>query len=259
MLIDIGVNLMHRRFHEDRETVITRAAEAGVQTLLLTGTSLNNSELAADYATGKTGLYATAGIHPHEAKNVSRDSIHRLRELAARPEVVAIGETGLDFNRDFSPRPVQESCFGKQVELACELNMPLFLHEREAHQRLMAILAGFGPALPKAVIHCFTGSEAELEAYLAAGYYIGLTGWICDERRGNHLTELVRRIPLDRLMLETDAPFLTPRDLRPKPQGGRNEPAFLPHILATVARCLERPAEEVATATTATAQAFFGL
>ena len=113
--------------------------------------------------------------------------------------------------------------------------------------------------VPRAVIHCFTGSDEALDAYLGLGLYIGITGWICDERRGRHLRSLVRRIPLDRLMLETDAPFLTPRDLRPQPRDGRNEPAFLPHIAATVAECLGRSLEEVARATTATARAFFGL
>ena len=257
MLVDIGINLMHRRFNEDREQVVENAAAAGVTTLILTGTSLNNSDQAADYCSGKADLYATAGIHPHEAKNAPADMFRRLRRLAARPEIVAMGEAGLDFNRDFSPRPVQEKIFSSQVELACELKMPLFLHEREAHSRFLAILSSFGKDLPPAVVHCFTGTGEELDAYLAAGYHIGLTGWICDERRGTHLQALVGRIPLERLMLETDAPFITPRDLRPKPQGGRNEPAFLPHILATVARYQQRPAAEVAAATTATAKAFF--
>lgn len=258
-LIDIGVNLMHRRFHADRQAVVERARAAGVQTQIITGTSLESSQAAADYASGQQGLYTTAGVHPHGAQNAPADLITQLRALAALPQVVAIGETGLDFNRDFSPRDVQEDLFSRQVALACELGLPLFLHEREAHQRLLTILDSFGRDLPRAVVHCFTGNQAELEAYLERDYFIGITGWICDERHGTHLPELMQLIPPARLMLETDAPFLTPRDLRPKPRGGRNEPAFLPHVLARVAQSLEVSPEQLAATTTAAAKTFFSL
>ncbi|MBH5317259.1 TatD family hydrolase [Paenibacillus sp. GSMTC-2017] len=158
---------------------------------------------------------------------------------------------------DFSPRDVQRKWFTEQIRLAIELNMPLFLHEREAFSDFIAIVKKY--EVPKAVVHCFTGTPSELKAYLDMGFYIGITGWICDERRGKHLRDLVRTIPLNRLMIETDAPFLTPRDLKEKPVDGRNEPAFLPHILQTVARCIGRPAEEVAKATADTAAEFFGI
>ena len=163
------------------------------------------------------------------------------------------------FNRDFSPRPVQERWFAAQIELAIELKRPLFLHEREAHGRFKALLSQYSQNLPTAVVHCFTGTGDELDAYLGMGLYIGVTGWICDERRGLHLRELVGRIPLDRLMLETDAPFLTPRNLQPRPKDGRNEPAFLPTVLQAVASAMKLSPAEVATGTTATAQAFFGI
>lgn len=260
-LIDIGVNLMHRRFHADREAVVLRAQTAGVKTQIITGTSLASSMAAAAYAAGQPGLYSTAGVHPHgaqEATDLAQLTL-RLRELAAQPKVVAIGETGLDFNRDFSPRKIQEQVFNAQLELACELNLPLFLHERDAHQRLLEILDRFGKQLPPAVVHCFTGTRAQLEAYLERDYYIGITGWICDERHGTHLPELLKLIPADRLMIETDAPFLTPRDLRPKPRGGRNEPAFLPHVLKHVAASLNQSIEHVSASSTATAKRFFRL
>ncbi len=257
-IVDIGINLMHRSFQQDREQVVERALANGVTPLIITGTSLRSSEEAARYAWQYPGkLYATAGVHPHDAKHCSEATLNRLKELAALPQVVAIGECGLDYNRDFSPREVQRRWFAEQVRLAKELNMPLFLHEREASSDFTAILKE--QQVQKAVVHCFTGTRQELTAYLDAGWLIGITGWICDERRGKHLRELVRLIPLDRLMIETDAPFLTPRDLKEKPAEGRNEPAFLPHILHSIARCLGKPAEEVAQATTATANAFFSI
>ena len=184
------------------------------------------------------------------------ETIAELRRLAAFEQVVAIGECGLDFNRDFSPRPQQEKWFEAQVALAEELQMPLFLHERDAAQRFYDILTAGRKSVP-AVVHCFTGSRDSLKMYLDLGLHIGITGWICDERRGKPLRELVREIPLDRLMIETDAPFLLPRSMRVKPKDGRNEPCFLPYVLQAVADCVGKPTGEVARATTATARNFF--
>lgn len=259
-LIDIGANLVHASFQSDREAVIDRAVAAGVAQIVVTGTSLPDSRAAADLARAHPGrLWATAGIHPHDAKRCDTDTIPALQALAERPEVLAIGECGLDFNRDFSPRADQVACFRDQVALALELGMPLFLHERDAHSAFLDVLDAHGDRLPPAVVHCFTGSSAELEAYLERGFYIGITGWICDERRGLHLRELVGRIPLDRILVETDAPFLLPRDLRPRPKRHRNEPAFLPHIVRAIADCTGRTVAAVATDTSANARRFFGL
>ncbi|MGG1637979.1 TatD family hydrolase [Paenibacillus sp. NRS-1760] len=257
-IIDIGVNLMHRSYNQDREQVVERAAANGVSPLVITGTSLRNSMEAARYAGRLPGkLYSTAGVHPHDAKSCTDETMKKLKQLAVQPQVVAIGECGLDYNRDFSPRDVQRKWFAEQIDLAIEQDMPLFLHEREAFSDFIAILKE--QSVQKAVVHCFTGTLPELKAYLEMGFHIGITGWICDERRGKHLKELVRMIPLDRLMIETDGPFLTPRDLKGKPQDGRNEPAFLPHILQTVSRCIGKPVEEVAEATRKTSEEFFGL
>jgi TatD DNase family protein len=170
-----------------------------------------------------------------------------------------VGECGLDFNRQYTPHPDQERWFVAQIELACQLGKPLFLHSRDAHPRFADILHAYRDQLPAAVAHCFTGEREELYAYLDLGLSIGITGWICDERRGAHLHALVRDIPADRLMLETDAPYLTPRDLRPQPKARRNEPAFLPHILRTVARALDQPAEALAHQTSQNARRFFSL
>lgn len=257
-LVDIGVNLGHRSFAADREAVIDRAVAAGVRTLICTGTSVRGSQDAAALAGRRPGtLFATAGVHPHDAARCDGATIAALRALAARPNVVAIGECGLDFNRDFSPRPVQVEWFRKQVALAKELQMPLFLHERDAATAFLEVLDAEQPAPESVVVHCFTGDEASLGLYLRRGYNIGITGWICDERRGQHLRGLVKKIDRARLLVETDAPFLTPRDLRPKPAEGRNEPAFLPHVLRTIAACRGEAPEELAAATTANARRVF--
>lgn len=256
-IIDIGVNLAHRSFQADCNEVIRRAFAVGVQTLIVTGTSMAGSQEALRIAQEYPDrLFATAGVHPHDSRNCSEQTIPELRRLAANEAVVAIGECGLDFNRDFSPRPQQEKWFEAQVALAEELQMPLFLHERDAHQRFCEILAGIRKKVP-AVAHCFTGTRGELKAYLEMDLHIGITGWICDERRGMHLRELVKEIPADRLMIETDAPYLMPRTMPGKPKDGRNEPAFLPHVLKMVADCLGKPVAEVAQATTKTAGKFF--
>lgn len=254
--MDIGANLTHAAFQHDLPDVIARARNAGVAQIIVTGTAVDES-LAATRVADQFGLYATAGVHPHHARDCGPNTIPALKDIAGHPRVVAIGEFGLDFNRNYSPRPDQEKWFVAQLELGIELGKPLFLHSRDAHPRFAEILKQH--EFDKAVAHCFTGEKEELHAYLDLGLYIGITGWICDERRGRHLVELVREIPRDRLMLETDSPYLTPRDLRPQPKARRNEPAYLPHILQAVARALGRPAAEVAADTARNAMTFFGL
>lgn len=255
-LFDIGANLTHASFRDDLAEVLARAREAGVAHIVLTGTTVAESRAAAGLAE-TFDLHATAGVHPHHARECGPDTLAALRDLASHPRVVALGECGLDFNRNYAPHPDQEKWFVAQLELALELGKPLFLHSRDAYPRFSDILRSH--AVKKAVAHCFTGGREELHAYLELGLYIGITGWICDERRGRHLLELVREIPPERLLLETDAPYLTPRDLHPPPRARRNEPAFLPHIARAVARALGRPVEDVAAETTRNAQAFFGL
>lgn len=255
-LVDIGVNLAHRSFAEDRDEIVRAAVRAGVTRMIVTGTSLAASREALRLARTRPGtLWATAGVHPHDAARCDAGTIAALRELAAAPEVVAIGECGLDYNRDFSPRPVQRIWFERQVELALELGLPLFLHERDAHAAFLEVLGALRPDPERVVVHCFTGDAAALRAYLGRGYTIGITGWICDERRGQHLRALVREVPADRLLLETDAPFLAPRDLRPRVQ--RNSPALLRHVAEVVARCRGEHVDALAAATTANALRVF--
>jgi TatD DNase family protein len=257
-LVDIGVNLAHKRFRADLDDVIARARAAGVVTMVVTGTSVAGSRAASELARER-GLLSTAGVHPHNARECGPGTLDELRELAGRAEVRAIGECGLDYDRNFSPPDTQRRWFAAQLELAAELSMPVFLHERAAHADFAAIVRERRADLPGGVAHCFTGTAAELDAYLELDLHIGITGWICDERRGKHLLDLMPRIPLDRLMIETDAPFLAPRDLPRPPPGNRNEPALLPHILDRVAAAAGRPREEVAQATTEAARRLFGL
>ncbi|RXR06074.1 TatD family hydrolase [Pseudoxanthomonas composti] len=259
-LIDIGANLTHDSFDRDREAVLQRARAAGVSQLVITGASREHSPRALALARAHPGfLFATAGVHPHHAVEYTEECDAEMRALLAQPEVVAVGECGLDYNRDFSPRPAQRRAFERQLQSAVDTGKPLFLHQRDAHADFMAIMKQFDGQLAAAVVHCFTGTREELFDYLDQDWHIGITGWLCDERRGAHLRELVPHIPSDRLMIETDAPYLLPRTLKPMPKDRRNEPAFLAHIAEEVAR--DRGEEVAATAatTTATARAFFGL
>ncbi len=259
-LVDIGANLGHESFDRDREEVLARARDAGVAQIVVTGASEAESVTALGVARTAPGtLFSTAGVHPHHAREWRASSAAALERLAAEPEVVAIGETGLDFNRDFSPRADQERALEAHLELAAGLGMPVFLHERDAHERFLAIVSRWRAQLPHAVIHCFTGDDAALDAYLDLDLHVGVTGWICDERRGQHLREIVARVPLDRLMIETDAPYLLPRDLVPKPKTRRNEPMHLPHILRAVAAVFGLEPDRLARSTTETARRFFGL
>lgn len=255
-IIDIGVNLMHRQYDSDRESIIQAAYEKNITPLIITGTNVRESKKAQTFAEKFEGkLFSTAGVHPHDAKTCNSNTINELRNLAKKKYVCAIGECGLDYDRDFSPRDVQKLWFEKQIELAEELNMPLFLHERAAFKDFYDILSKHKNI--KAVVHCFTGTGAELQGYIRLNCYIGITGWICDERRGKHLRSLVKLIPIDKLMIETDAPFLVPRNMSIKTN--RNEPAYLRHILNDIAKCMGKSPDELAKAVTLNTKEFFNL
>lgn len=257
-LIDIGANLTHDSFAADCEAVLARAEAAGVTGLVVTGSSLACSRAALALAQAHPhALRCTAGVHPHHAAHQAPSALAELATLWDAPEVVAIGETGLDFFRDFSPRSEQERVFEWHLEQAARTGLPLFLHERDAHARFLPMIRACRDLLSDAVVHCFTGDRTALYAYLDLGLYIGITGWICDERRGAHLQELVRDIPAERLLIETDSPYLLPRDLRPRPRDGRNEPAYLPHVLAAVARARGDDSALLAQQTTTNARRFF--
>lgn len=257
-LIDIGVNLTHDSFDADRAKVIRDAQDVGVSQFIVTGATLDSSDTALELARAHPGvLYATAGVHPHHAPELTRAELPRLRALLAEPTVVAAGECGLDYFRNYSPAAAQRQAFALQLGLAAECGRPVFLHQRDAHEDFVAALREHRTL--RGVAHCFTGTDRELDAYLELGLHIGITGWICDERRGLHLLALVRRIPTGRLLLETDAPYLLPRDLAPRPSSRRNEPRFLPHVAATVARARGETTGECAAHTSAAARTLFGI
>ena len=259
-LIDIGSNLTHDSFAADRDKVMARAAQAGVRRQVITGADLGSSRQAAALAAQHPEhLWSTAGIHPHHAQHFAVSQRGELRELLNTRRVVAAGECGLDYYRNFSTPAAQRAAFSAQLEIAAELRKPVFLHERDAHADFAAILKEFRGKLHGGVAHCFTGGEFELDEYLALGLHIGVTGWVCDERRGQALRATVPRIPADKLLLETDAPYLLPRDLDPKPKSRRNEPGYLPHIAREVAALRGESLASVAEATTRNAVALFAL
>ena len=259
-LVDIGLNLTHDSFDGDRDAVIREAQAAGVGRFIITGTSVTSSARAAELAKASPAtLFATAGIHPHHASGFDAHSADALRVLLGNAEVVAVGECGLDFFRNFSPPQAQEEAFVAQLELATEVQRPVFLHQRDAHERFVHLLEPFRDRLTGGVAHCFTGGVEELRDCLALDLYIGITGWLCDERRGAALREAVREIPLDRLLVETDAPYLLPRDLPDRPKSRRNEPRYLPHILTRLAAVRDEALERLAEATRRNAERLFNL
>ena len=258
-LIDIGINLAHDSYDADREAVIERARTAGVTQMVVTGSTLPSSARAIALARAHPGrLFATAGVHPHHAGELTAGAASQLEELARDPAVVALGECGLDYFRNFSPHAAQQQAFHRQLELAARVGKPVFLHQRDAHADFVAILREHAASW-RGVAHCFTGSAAELARYLQLGLAIGITGWICDERRGSHLAALMPQIPAQRLLLETDGPYLLPRDLKSRPASRRNEPAYLAHIAAAVARARSEALESLARSSTAAARALFQL
>lgn len=254
---DIGVNLFSRQFDADRPAVLQRAHAAGVAQLVLIGSELAESQRNITFCQQHSGCFSTAGVHPHQAAQVTDGWQSELKQLLIQPEVVAVGECGLDFNRDFSPRPLQQQVFAEQLQLAKLSAKPVYLHERDAFATQLAMLTE--QQIQHGVAHCFTGDMTQVKAYLDLGLHIGITGWLCDERRGDALRQALQYIPLDRLLLETDAPYLLPRDLNPKPANRRNEPAFLPHIATVLANLRQLTTEALATQLLANSQQLFGL
>ncbi len=258
---DIGANLCHDSFDQDRDEVLARAREAGVDTIIVTGSCLNSAIAAAELSGRRHGveLYATAGLHPHHASDWNAEMAACFGDLAGHERVVSLGECGLDYHRNYSPREAQLKAFEAQLDLAIDCQMPLFLHQRDAHADFLSLLKPRLPELDAVVVHCFTGSAEELEDYIALDLYVGITGWICDERRGSHLLDCVHRIPDQRLLIETDAPYLLPRNLRPKPKSRRNEPMYLPPVAATIGQARGQSTEQIAALSSANAARLFRL
>ncbi len=259
-LIDIGVNLTNKSLLGDLDAVMRRAQDAGVRQMVVTGTSMADNQQAIELCRRYPDrLVSTCGIHPHHASDWNQNSFAMLKAMAKHDCVRAIGETGLDFNRNYSPTPDQEIAFQQQMELAVALQIPLFCHQRDAHSRFVEMLSEYRAGISKLVVHCFTDTREALMDYLDLDCYIGITGWICDERRGLALQQLVKLIPADRILLETDAPYLLPRNLEPKPSSRINEPCYLPWILKTVAYHQHKPIELLARQCLQNSRLFFDL
>ena len=259
--IDIGVNLTGSSFKKDIAQLIERAQQAGVEQLIVTGTNIQHSEQAIHLTQQYESVcFSTVGLHPHHASDYCNDTGSELRDMLKHKNTVAVGECGLDFNRNFSSRKEQIRAFEAQLEIAIEIQKPVFLHQRDAHEDLISIIKGCRDELKQVVAHCFTGTIEELNDYLTLEMYVGVTGWICDERRGQALQQAVKHIPLDRIMLETDAPYLLPRNLQEKPvEKNRNEPCYLPHIAKSVASHMGLEEIQLVTAAYENSCEFFGI
>ena len=256
-LFDIGANLTHKSFNKDLKEVLERAFKNGVNNICITGCNLSDSKKALEIAQlFPDNLITTCGIHPHYADSFDKKSILEIYDVCQNTLVKAIGETGLDFNRNYSDKDKQIESFLNHIKIANKLNLPMFLHQRDAHQDFMYCINTEKPEV-KCVVHCFTGQKNELEDYLIKDFYIGLTGWICDPKRGSHLEELIPIIPLDKLLIETDSPYLLPKNLKIK--GRRNEPSFLNEILKKIVEVRKETETEIKEALMKNSLYFFNL
>ena len=259
-MIDIGANLTHESFTHDLPFVLERAKNTGIEKIIVTGANLESIEksniLTNEYP---DYLLSTVGIHPHYANEFKSNTVNYLKQSLNNSNVVAIGECGLDYYRNYSSKKEQEIAFRAQLELAIEIKKPLFLHQRNSFKDFINILTPYLNDINAAVAHCFTGTKNELLELLDLGLYIGITGWICDERRGMHLKDIVSLIPDNRLMIETDAPYLLPRTIINKTKTRRNEPAYLEEVLKEVASCRNQTRSFLDQKTTDVSKKFFDL
>jgi TatD DNase family protein len=256
-LFDSHCHLDDHSYHKDLDMVIQRANQEGIERMMTVGIDLETSTRAIEIAETFDGVHAAVGVHPHRASSCSDQVMKRLTDLAGNPRVCAWGETGLDFNRMYSPKKDQETWFVRQVLTADEKRLPLILHERDSHGRLLEILKAHPNQNRCGVVHCFSGNRSELDAYLELGYYIGITGILTLQERGIDLRNLVAHIPLDRLLIETDAPYLTPAPQKNKSR--RNEPAFVKSVLLKLAEIRELTPDELARTTCNNAARLFNI
>lgn len=255
-MFDICVNLQSERFNHDRDEVIENAFQNGVQYIALTGSNLASSHFSMEYSQKNPDRFcATAGIHPHEASSFNTKLWEELSGLAKNPLCKAVGECGLDYFRNISDPGIQRECFRAHIQLAKELQKPLFLHQRDAFQDFIDILDQEAPEVP-VVVHCFTDGKYELQELLRRDYFVGITGWICDDRRNHSLLEAISYLPLEKMMIETDSPWLTPRHLK---KVRRNEPSFLHHIVTRISQETDFEKEAVIHHSTKNAKKFFGI
>jgi TatD DNase family protein len=257
-LFDSHCHLDDEGYARDLEEVLARARAAGVAAVMVAGINAASSRRAAALAADRAMVHAAVGVHPHDARHCSETVLQELARLAAQPGVKAWGETGLDFNRMFSPQEDQERWFARQLQTALELNLPVILHERDSRGRLLEMLRQHLPRENAGgVVHCFSGDRRELEAYLDLGLHIGITGVITMDARGAELRQLVKRVPEGRLLVETDAPYLTPAPERNRHR--RNEPAFVATVLRKLAEARDQEPAALAATIWANTCRLFGI
>ena len=251
-MIDTHTHLNDPKYKDDLEQVISRAVEAGVERMVVCGYDAPSSRQAVELAARYEAVYATVGVHPHDAVRFNPVIEDEIRELAANEKVAAIGETGLDFHYDFSPRPNQVVVLEHHLVMAEELGLPVVVHSREANKEILQVLAGHASKLAGCVLHCFSGDEKQAQAALELGFYIGIDGPVTF-KGSEELRRVVEMCPMDRLLIETDCPYMAPVPFR----GKRNEPAYVTYIAAEIARIKGVSVEMVAEATTRNARGLF--
>jgi TatD DNase family protein len=247
MLIDSHAHIQGKEYVGEREAVIARACEAAVEKIIAVGGAGDMSSNTDAIALADTfpNIYATVGMHPHDAKDVGEADVAQLKALVSHAKVIAVGETGLDYYYDHSPRDLQRRVFQQFIHMACETNLPIVVHERDAAQQVTELLRSEGGRKLRGVIHCFTGNYEAAREYLDLGFYLSFTG-IITFKNAEALREVVRKVPLERMLVETDSPYLTPVPHR----GKRNEPAYVRFVAETIATIKEAAFEEVADTTT---------
>jgi TatD DNase family protein len=256
MLIDSHAHIQGKEYAGEAAAVIERARSAGVEKIIAVGGAgdMSSSTEAVALAEAYPNVFATVGMHPHDAKDVGADDLAILKKLAARPKVVAVGETGLDYYYNHSAHDVQRRVFAQFIHMALETDLPLVVHERDGAREAAELLSNEGAGRLRGVIHCFTGTYEAARAYLDLGFYLSFTG-IITFKNAEPLRDVVRKVPLDRMLVETDSPYLTPVPHR----GRRNEPAYVRFVAETIASLKGIPVEEIARITSANVEALFGV
>jgi len=258
-LIDIGANITHPQLHNQIDKVVENMKIQNISKAIITSSNLEDTKKALDIiASYPETFYTTVGFHPHNAKDFTHEKIDSIIEYTKNKKVLSIGECGLDYYRDYSTHQEQLFCFEEQLKIAKSTGLPIFLHEREAHNDFVMMLKRYILEIEKSVVHCFTGKKSELKTYLDMGCYIGITGWISDLNRGKHLHDLIKYIPEDRLMIETDAPYLTPKNI-PFKNNGINEPSFLNYVAQSIAECLNKDINHIKEITINNTKKFFSI
>ena len=239
-IADIACNFTSERFNKDLDEVIKRAIANKITKFGLICSRMSDlNKLLKIYKQYSKSMFYTIGVHPHHANEINDDYLKKLKDEITTNNPHAIGETGLDFFRNLSTYEEQIYVFEEQIKIAIDTNKPLFLHQRDSHDDFIKILRKYSSDISKAVVHCFTGTQGQLDDYLELDCYIGITGWICDEKRNVELRKAIKKIPLEKLMIETDCPYLIPKNLVEKPKNNRNEPTNLNHIINEIAVLME--------------------